>query len=86
MQELLDLLRPLDASIHTFWLTCDPQEQAKRIQSRRREEVEWELKRFVELQRIQRMAAQEGFIGQEVDTTGLTSAEVAEKIWKEIFR
>ena len=85
LQLLLNLLVPLDPSIHIYWLTCDENEQAKRIRGRRRDELEWELSRFVELQRIQRKAAQLGFIGKEVDTTGLTSAEVAEKIWNDIF-
>jgi hypothetical protein len=66
--------------------TCDEQEQARRIQGRRRDNLDWELSRFVELQRIQAQAAQRGFIGIEVDTTRLTSAEVAEVIWKDIFR
>ncbi|HJR80422.1 MAG TPA: AAA family ATPase [Anaerolineales bacterium] len=86
LQELLNLLRPLDSSIQTYWLTCQEDEQAKRIQNRKRDELAWELSRFVELQRIQRKAAQEGFIGKEVDTTSLTSAEVAEEIWKDVFR
>jgi chloramphenicol 3-O-phosphotransferase len=85
LQELLDLLRPLDSSIHTYWLTCQEDEQAKRIQNRKREELDWELSRFVELQRIQVKAAHQGFIGKEVDTTRLTSAEVAEGIWKDVF-
>ena len=85
LQALLDLLRPLDPAIHTYWLTCDAKEQAKRIQARRRDELEWELGRFVELHRIQAEAARAGFIGKEVDTTRLTSAEVAEVIWKDIF-
>jgi broad-specificity NMP kinase len=85
LQELLNLLYPLDASIHTYWLTCDKEEQAKRIQTRRREELQWELNRFVELQQIQKKAAQHGFLGKEVDTTRLTSEEVAEAIWKDIF-
>ena len=51
---------------------------------RKRDGLEWELSRFVELQRIQAKAAQRGFIGKEVDTTRLTSAEVAEEIWKDI--
>jgi chloramphenicol 3-O-phosphotransferase len=84
LQALLDLLHPLDSSIHTYWLTCSEEEQAKRIQKRKRAELEWELKRFVELQRIQAEAAQQGFIGKQVDTTGLTSEEVAEKIWKDV--
>jgi predicted kinase len=86
LQALLDLLRPLDPVIHTYWLTCDEQEQAKRIQNRRREELDWELGRFVELQRIQAQAAQSGFIGTQVDTTGLTIEAVAGQIWQDIFR
>jgi chloramphenicol 3-O-phosphotransferase len=85
LQDLLDLLRPLDSSIHTYWLTCVEHEQAKRIQGRQRNELEWELHRFVELQRIQRAAAQQGFIGKEVDTTHLSPAEAAAEIWKDIF-
>jgi chloramphenicol 3-O-phosphotransferase len=85
LQNLLDLLRPLDQAIHTYWLTCDENEQARRIQGRQRSELEWELSRFVELQKIQAKAAQQGFIGKEVDTTSLSSAEVAEEIWKDVF-
>ncbi len=85
LQELLDLLHPLDPSIHTYWLTCDAKEQAKRIRNRKRNELEWELNRFIELQQIQARAAQQGFIGKRVDTTGLTSADVAEVVWKDAF-
>jgi chloramphenicol 3-O-phosphotransferase len=85
LQDLLNLLRPLDSSIHTYWLTCNEKEQAKRIQGRQRDELEWELSRFVELQRIQAKAARRGFIGKEVDTTNLTSVQVAKVIWKDIF-
>ncbi len=84
LQDLLALLRPLDSSIHTYWLTCDGQEQARRIRLRRRNELDWELNRFVELQQIQRKAAQHGFIGIEVDTTDLTVNEVADRIWKDL--
>lgn len=83
--ELLSLLQPLDPAIHTYWLTCDEEEQARRIKKRGREELEWELNRFVELQRIQRQAARQGFIGQELDTTRLTPKEAAEEIWRDIF-
>ena len=86
LQDLLGLLRPLDPSIHVYWLTCDEKEQEKRIRARRRAELDWELKRFVELRRIQAEAARQGFIGIEVDTTGLSSAEVAGVIWNDIFR
>jgi chloramphenicol 3-O-phosphotransferase len=86
LQELLDLLHPLDSSIYTFWLTCAEAEQAKRIQNRKREGLEWELSRFLELQRIQSKAAQQGFIGMEVDTTRSSAAEVADEIWNDICR
>lgn len=85
LQNLLDLLQPLDPLIHTYWLTCDEQEQAKRVRKRNNSDLEWELKRFVELRKIQANAAQHGFIGLEVDTTLLSVTEAAEKIWNDIF-
>jgi chloramphenicol 3-O-phosphotransferase len=85
LQDLLDLLQPLDASIHIYWLTCDKDEQAKRVQGRKSDNLDWELGRFVELQQIQRKASQQGFIGMEIDTTNLTSGEVADKIWTNIL-
>jgi broad-specificity NMP kinase len=81
---LLALLRPLDPSLHVFWLTCSPQEQERRIRARSRDQVEWELARFVELQRNQSEAAQGGFIGVKVDTSEMSAAEVAGEIWAQI--
>ena len=86
LQELLDLLYPLDPSIHCYWLTCEEEEQAKRIRNRRREDLEWELSRFVELRRIQKEASQHGFLGKEVDTTRLSPQEAAQTIWNDAFR
>jgi chloramphenicol 3-O-phosphotransferase len=85
LQELHKLIRPLDSSIHTYWLTCSAKEQATRIQKRQRAQIEWEMKRFIELQQIQTEAAQQGFIGKEVDTTSLTIEETAKVIWEDIF-
>jgi broad-specificity NMP kinase len=84
LQELLNLLSPLDPAIHTYWLTCDPKEQARRIRGRHRQELSWEIQRFVELQEIQENAALRGFIGKEVDTTRLSMEQVADLIWKDI--
>ena len=86
LQQLITLLSPLDPIIHVYWLTCEAAEQAKRIRARGRDDLEWELKRFAELQRIQAEAAQQGFIGVELDTTHLSVADVADKIWKDIFK
>jgi gluconate kinase len=85
LKALRDLLKPLDKSISTYWLTCDEPEQAERIKARQREDLDWELQRFVELKQIQSDAAQGGFIGIQVDTSGLSSAAVAEAIWRYIF-
>ena len=85
LQELLELLQPFDSAIHTYWLTCSEAEQAKRIRARQRDELDWELKRFVELQGIQGRAAEQGFIGKKVDTTRLSVEETADQIWKDIF-
>jgi broad-specificity NMP kinase len=81
LQELLNLLRPLDNDVQVYWLTCRAEEQEKRIRARSRDQISWELERFVELQAIQAQAAEGGFIGEEVDTTGLSVDQVVEKIW-----
>lgn len=85
LQDLVRRLKPLDPSIHMYWLTCAKEVQSQRIKKRGRANLEWELNRFVELQCIQQKAAQEGFIGKEIDTTKLEVAEVAKEIWKDIF-
>ena len=85
LQALLDLLHPLDPSIHCYWLTCAEAEQAQRIRQRNRDNLDWELGRFIELRRIQRAASERGFIGKEVDTTGLSPEEVGQVIWEDIF-
>jgi broad-specificity NMP kinase len=85
LQELLNRLTPLDASIHTYWLTCAEDEQADRIRGRGQDHLDWELARFVDLKQIQAAAARQGFIGKEVDTSGLSAPQVAERIWRDIF-
>ena len=85
LQALLERLHPLDTAIHTYWLTCDPQEQAQRIRHRGRSDLDWELQRYVELRAIQARAAQEGYIGKELDTSSRSAMQVAEEIWREIF-
>ena len=85
LEQLMALLRPLDADIHVFWLTCDKNTQAKRIQGRNRSQIDWELNRFLELQQIQARGAEQGFIGKQIDTTQMTSEETAGVIWKDLF-
>jgi predicted kinase len=84
LQDLIALLCPLDAAIHVYWLTCSPKVQAERIRERQREQLDWELHRFRELQQIQAEAAQSGFIGKEVNTSRLTARDVADRIWNDL--
>ena len=86
LQALLDLLSALDPDIHTFWLTCAPEEQRRRILARSSDDHDWELQRFPELNAIQQAAAARGFIGRQVDTTGKTPAEVVDSIWSQLSK
>lgn len=84
LQDLVDLLYPLDADLHIYWLTCVEAEQAKRIRHRHGDDKDRELMRFIELRQIQAQAARLGFIGKQVDTTNLSAAQVADEIWADI--
>ena len=85
LQDLLNLLQPLDTSIHIYWLTCSEQEQARRIRELQRGNIDWELSRFAELRHIQARAAQDGFIGIKVETSKINATETAERIWQNIW-
>ncbi len=74
---LTSRLKTIIPEIHCFWLTCSEAEQKKRILKRERQEAEWELKRFSELNAIQEKAAEKGFIGERIQTDGLDCTEVA---------
>ncbi|MFT5193694.1 MAG: gluconate kinase [Cellvibrionaceae bacterium] len=76
---LTDRLKESDDDIHAFWLTCDEAVQTKRVKSRKPDH-QWDLKRFVELNRILRASSEEGFIGRKIDTTHLSIPEVADTI------
>ena len=85
LQRLVDMLNGIAGDIHCFWLTCSDEEQEKRISARSRDEKEWELKRFIELNEIQKKAGETGYIGTAVKTDGMNAKEVASYIWKQVF-
>ncbi|MFK7801413.1 MAG: hypothetical protein AB8G95_07270 [Anaerolineae bacterium] len=80
LTRLTDRLGELDKNIHAFWLTCDEAIQTQRV-IERKPDHDWDLKRFIELNKIQRASSLIGFIGREVDTTHLSIGEAADKIW-----
>ncbi len=84
LKELINLLVHYDKEIYTYWLTSEKDQQRNRIQSRKRDNIEWELNRFIELQNIQRKASASGFIGKEINTAMKSIEVVAEIIWKDI--
>jgi len=84
LRDLLERLQVLDPAVHAYWLTCEKEEQAKRMRGRNRENLDWELRRFAELQEIQKQASEVGSLGEEVDTTHLSVSEIAEAVWTDI--
>ena len=86
LADLIGRLSPLDPDIHAYRLTCGESEQAGRIRGRARAGLDWELQRYLELNRIQEAAARTGDIGEPVDTTGRKAAEVANLIWGAVHR
>jgi broad-specificity NMP kinase len=67
--------------VHAFRLRCEPEVVAARVRARSRPDLEWELARARELAGILDRAAGEGDLGTVIDTTALTPAETAERIW-----
>jgi len=84
LDELINMLRMYDKEIYIYWITCNKEIQEERILTRKRDNIEWELQRFVELQEIQRHASTKGFIGVEIDSSHKTVEEISDKIVEEI--
>ncbi len=80
LSRLVDKLLPIDSEVHSFWLTCLPDEQEKRIWNRNTDQIQWELNRFRELNQILENSALKGYIGTRMDTSGLSISEVVEQI------
>ena len=82
LAHLKRMLLELDDVVYTFRLTCAETEQEQRIRARGGNNLEWELKRFRELNAIQQAASARGDLGYPVDTTGQDAAQVAQGIWQ----
>jgi AAA domain len=74
-------LAAFDLPIHSFRLWCDPDEIARRIRARNREDLNGEIARSRELVAILDAAAQSGDIGTVIDTTSLTVEQTVDQIW-----
>ncbi|MBT3251676.1 MAG: AAA family ATPase [Candidatus Marinimicrobia bacterium] len=84
LKSLIELLKPMDNEIHSFWLTCSSAENRERVRQRNSDDLEWELNRFKELANIQKENVVKGNIGFQIDTTNLTISQVTDIIWQRI--
>ena len=80
-------LELLDNAIFVFWLVCSQKEQEQRIKMRGKcnkhtRDIEWELKRAKQLNKILEKASCKGFIGERINTTGETVQEIGDAILK----
>lgn len=74
---LLIELERFDENIYCCLLYCEETAQKQRIEKRNNNELDWELKRALELNHILAKASEIGFIGERLNTTNLTKDEVA---------
>jgi GrpB-like predicted nucleotidyltransferase (UPF0157 family) len=87
LAQLRRALNEIDDVTYAYRLTCSAAEIARRIRTHGNSDpvfLEWELKRFGELQSIQDRNARRGDLGFVVDTTNLSIEEVADAIWRDI--
>ncbi|MFW6287203.1 MAG: AAA family ATPase [bacterium] len=84
LARLTAMLEEAGQEVRSFLLTCSDEEQRKRILKRSNgritDQVEWELNRFLELNKILAKAQADGFIGREINTTGKDIQEIIDKI------
>lgn len=73
-------LERFDETIFCCLLYCEEAVQKQRIENRNNKQLEWELQRALELNHILEQAEKLGFIGKRLNTTNLTTDEVATAI------
>lgn len=70
---------------YVFCLKADAEVVRQRIIKRNTYDVDWELKRFTQLQNILDKYSETNGVGKEIDTTNLSFGDVIYLIKKEIF-
>jgi dephospho-CoA kinase len=85
LSKLEDLLRKIDCNVYTFRLHCADSQQEKQIRSRKRNEIEWELNRFRELNAVMENARSHGFIGEPICTDDCSVDRVCDLIMEKVI-
>ena len=83
LAQLRALLADLAGPIVAFRLLASDEALERRIRARE-ERPDWYLRRYKELVAVQERAARRGDVGRPIDTTGLTAAEVVDRIWAQL--
>lgn len=84
LQMLIILLRSrTKQEVKSYLLECNRDEQINRIQKRNNDQVEWEIARSLELNKILQESSQISFIGDQIDTSGKAISEISEHILRE---
>ncbi len=84
LNQLIKHLSPIDTKNKSFLLVCSEDVQRQRILARNNNQLEWELKRYVELNNILKDATSNGYIGREIDTSNHTAMQIAENIFNSL--
>lgn len=84
LQSLVNRLETVDPQVCCYRITCSAEEQKRRITTRNRDQLDWELHRFIELNAVLEKAAKTGFIGKKIVTDCLSPDETADRIMMDI--
>ena len=78
--DLKDKLMPANVPVRVYRLTADDATFQARIRRRGREQVEWELARYKELQAIFALRGSGSELGEVVDTTGMDAEATRDEL------
>ncbi len=85
LEKLINYSELKDDEKYVFCLKADTETVRERIIKRDTYDVEWELKRFIQLQKILDKYSGIGGVGKEINTTNLSLGEIIYLIKKDIF-
>lgn len=80
LNSMIQKLEAIGEKVFTVRLVCEEKEQLKRILKRNNDSKDWELKRSLDLNKIQEKSSQEGFIGKKINTSQKRLKEVVDEI------
>lgn len=80
LNSIIQKLELIGEEVFTVRLVCDEKENRERILKRNNDSKDWELKRYLQLNKIQEQASKEGFIGKKINTSQKNLEEIVSEI------